>query len=122
MKIIDAGHIYKLNMYDDEENSFQTLTFLKRCGKRYPFNEGMYPGTNCQEVLRALIDRTEYLNRQEPCAESEAIIASLKTALFLFESRAARKHGKTLNLRDLNCTLDYPLCDNCGHIDCGCRK
>ena len=79
MKILDAGHIYSLDSLDG--NLEQTLTFVKREGEKFPFNSGSHAGTNCQEVLRVLIDRSEYLQKQKPCAETECIISSLKTAL-----------------------------------------
>jgi len=99
----------------------QTLFFIKKIGMGFPFNAGPERGgTNCQEVLRALIDRIDYLQRQGPCAESEAISSLLKTALMLFELRAARRHGHTLELDDLmQCVRDEP-CAECGHI--GCEK
>jgi hypothetical protein len=64
MKILDAGHRYQLDHLDGD--NVTELTFVKRSGAMYPFNIGEYEGTNVQEVLRALIDRTEYLNRQKP--------------------------------------------------------
>lgn len=119
MKILDAGHKYELDCIDGPVT--QTLQFVKRVGSNFPFNHGdEICGTNCQEVLRALIDRVDYLQRQKPCAESEAISGLLKTALMLFETRAARNHGHTLALTDLmQCVRDQP-CVTCGHI--GCEK
>jgi hypothetical protein len=117
MLILDAGHRYLLDSIDGGEP--QTLQFVKRAGVGFPFNSGESPGTNCQEVLRALIDRTDYLLRQIPCAETEAAVAALKTALFLFESRAARRHGRTLDFRDLHEAVRLAPCRTCGHLCCG---
>jgi hypothetical protein len=52
MKIIDPGHKYELDQLDGEGK--EILTFVKRDtpSERYPGNQGHYPGTNMQEVLR----------------------------------------------------------------------
>lgn len=123
MKILDAGHAYKLDVYDDSNDENHYLRFLKRVGDNFPFNEEpAYAGTNCQEVLRALIDRSEYLQKQKPCAETESIISLLKTALMLFETRAARIHGINLELTDLNQCVRMNPCKECGHVVCDCKK
>lgn len=116
MRILDAGHIYRLEGYNGGES--QVLTFIKRQGDGFPFNEGEHGGTNCQEVLRALIDRTEYMMRQIPCAETEAAVGCMKTALFLFESRAARRHSRHLDLPDLSAAVRMQPCTQCGHLGC----
>ena len=54
MEIIDPGHCYKPDTYDGYIT--ETIVFMKREGVNYPFNIGHYAGTNCQEVLRILID------------------------------------------------------------------
>lgn len=114
MKIRDPGHEYELDSLDGDYR--QILVFVKREGSKYPFNEGTHAGTNCQEVLRVLIDRSEYLNRQVPCAETEAIIGNLKLALLLFELRAARRHNRQLNLETTQSLLSEAPCEICGHI------
>lgn len=116
MQILDAGHTYRLAGYDGGKP--QVLVFLKRDGEGFPFNEGRHGGTNCQEVLRALINRTEFLASQVPCAETEAAIGCMKTALFLFEARAARRHGRHLDFNDLGAAMRLSACVQCGHIGC----
>lgn len=121
MRIFDAGHSYALDGFNDD---CQSLVFIKREGKNFPFNDGKHPGINCQEVLRVLIDRTEYLNKQKPCAEIEAIIGNLKSALLLFELRAARYHKRFLKLQSLdNLSCDL-VCEKCLHLGCRgeCRE
>jgi hypothetical protein len=119
MKILDAGHIYSLDNYDGNPGDKQPLIFMKRYGDNFPFNNNSFSGTNCQEVLRVLIDRCEYLYKQKPCLETESIIGLLKTSLLLFESRAARLHGLSIDLD--NNTLNN-TCKICGHVTCEHKK
>lgn len=116
MKILDAGHQYSLDCLDG--NIEQIITFVKRNGDNFPFNYDSNSGTNCQEVLRALIDRTEYLQNQKPCAETEAIIGNLRTALLLFELRAASNHDRKLKLYSTQDLMSGTVCKKCGHIGC----
>lgn len=116
MHAIDPGHLYSLDVFDGEDGQRALLQFVKREGPGYPFNVGHGPGTNCQEVLRALIDRTEYLQRQIPSAENIVILNSLRSALLGFEIRAARRHGRELEVGESIEAMQ--TCDQCGHIGC----
>ncbi len=116
MKIIDPGHTYELSRLDG--HGVETLRFVKREGEKFPGNVGSYSGTNCQEVLRVLINRCEYLNDQIQCAETESIIHLLNTSLFLFEVRAARRSGRSLSLKRLDGIRVIDCCPVCGHIQC----
>lgn len=116
MKILDVGHEYLLDRLDGV--GAERLVFVKREGDKFPFNHGTHPGTNVQEVLRALIDRTEYLNKQIPCAETEAALGNLKSALLLFELRVARCHDRQLELHSLSLLSSLPTCKICKHIGC----
>ena len=128
MRILDPGHIYALDVLDidaDERQSTEMLLFVKRQGARYPGNRSHYPGTNCQEVIRALIDRVKYLESQEPDKHNPAILQHLREALWLFESRAAERYGRTLPPLDaLACIEEEPTCAACAHIRCNqeCAK
>ncbi len=128
MKEIDPGHCYILDVYDRKpwQNDFQSLTFMKRIGdpaeptlrSRYPGNEPPgYCGTNCQEVIRALIARVAYLDGQHSCFENRVILFCLKIALWLFEFRAARVKGKFLPVNPLT-AWRRSTCRECGHIQC----
>ncbi len=122
MKILDPGHRYWLDMLDiegDERQGSEMLTFVKRFGPRYPGNLSCYPGTNCQEVLRALIDRVKHLNSQVPDPHNEPILRNLRETLWLFESRAAKRYGRELPpLDSFECIEDEPTCEECAHIRC----
>lgn len=93
MKVLEPGHKYLLDSYDGELEII--LPFMKRIGAKYPFNEPPpHPGTNIQEVVRGLIDRLFYLQRQNPCVENQLSIEFLRDILYLMEKRAAINHGR----------------------------
>lgn len=129
MRVIDPGHHFALDSLDGEIK--QTLQFVKRVGEKYPGNEAPgYPGCTSQEVLRALIARTLYVDKQDPDPRNMIALRGLRTALRAFETRAAERRGDTdaffsiidggairydgtpLNIED------HPTCGTCGHIAC----
>lgn len=116
MKIFDSGHCYKLSTYDGDME--QWLFFMHRIGNDYPGNQGEpYSGTNCQEVIRVLIDRVKYLEEQKPCSENKIILAYLRGALLQFEIRAARRHKRLLPQMQREIEL-VASCNVCGHLYC----
>ena len=120
MKVIDAGHIYEVKGYDGPSD--QRIVFMKREGKGYPKNKGCHPGTNCQEILRVLIDRVEYLQSQIPDFRNPLILENLRAALFGFEDRAAQRHNRKFEVAELSRIEKMPTCETCGHIGCDGKK
>lgn len=130
MKVIDPGHHYELDWLDGEPQMRYTdyesfkeneLIFVKREGDKYPGNVGSYPGTTMQEVLRALIERSSYVNNQNPCWETEQARFAMEKALVLFEMRAARCHNRLdefffIPIRDVISGVNK--CKHCGHVGC----
>jgi hypothetical protein len=121
MTVIDSGHEYVLDSIDGEAP--QRLVFVKRQGDKYPGNVGCHAGTTSQEVLRALIERATYVNRQMPCPETSEATALLIRVVWLFESRAARLHGRAAPSVEA-AVLGCDRCRACGHVGCGgdCRS
>ncbi len=123
MRTLDPGHTYWLDMLDtntDQRHGTEILTFVKREGPHYPGNSSHYPGTNCQEVIRALIARVKHLDSQVSDPHNERIIGHLREALWLFEARAAQKYGRVLPpLGELSFIEEEPTCRGCAHIRCG---
>ena len=115
MEVLDAGHRYLLKSYDGGKE--QELQFMKREGARYPGNVGHCSGTNMQEVLRVLIHRTQYLNRQEYSAFNEVIVGHLRAALIALEQRAAERHGLIFFPARTDIE-NIPTCPTCGHVVC----
>lgn len=141
MRVIDPGHVFALAFLDGSITSPEmpkhgvllssTLTFVKREGAGYPGNAGHHPGTNLQEVLRALISRVKYLEGQESHPNNTIIIFALRHAIWLLEQRAAERHGRSFTLEaagilriEDNSIEEAPTCPSCGHIGCAgeCRK
>lgn len=121
MRVVDPGHHYELDVFDHDGTGYRSfLRFMKRVGAGYPHNtEPTYPGTNCQEVIRALIERVKYLHMQIPHPQNGVILDGLRAALTAFEVRAAERHGRELLLTR---TIEHETsCKRCGHIDCGHR-
>lgn len=128
MKIIDPGHVYELAWVDghpgfgmDRRN---LLVFVKREGEKYPGNVGHHPGTQVQEVLRALIDRLKYVDAQDPHRFNSVVLDSLRNSIYLLETRAAEKRGRHLPIGLLVRRIeDAPTCGKCGHVGCegACR-
>jgi hypothetical protein len=114
MIVSDPGHIYMLSALDG--GSPQTLTFVKREGDKYPGNVGHYPGTTLQEVLRACINRIEYLDSQIKSPANFIAIQALKLAIVCFEDRAADRHGRHRNKP--HDSVYGPQCPKCLHVGC----
>lgn len=116
IEIIDPGHEYKLPSFDGE--LAQTITFLKREGEGYPGNVGSHAGTTLQCVLRACLDRVEYLHAQIPHENNYGIVSHIRHALLLLEQRAAERHGINPMSLTLTSASENPLCGVCGHVTC----
>lgn len=120
MKVVDPGHSYLLDSLDGGNPI--PLIFVKREGPKYPGNRTHHPGTNMQEVMRALIERCQYVYNQIPNRETEFVIENLRICIIELERRAADRHGRELEVRG---AIDkMPTCKKCGHIGCEgeCRQ
>lgn len=82
MQILDEGHKYLLDDNKSESNT-NILTFFKDS----EINVSGYAGTTNQEVIRALINRVQYLEKQLPNEVNKDIIKHLRIALILHEKR-----------------------------------
>jgi|HubBroStandDraft_6_1064221.scaffolds.fasta_scaffold826884_2 hypothetical protein len=140
MKVLDPGHRYSLATLDRSdwpEDANPQLIFVKRIGDNYPGNEPPgHEGTTTQEVIRALINRTKYVDNQIHSDHNNFVIHHLREALFHLEHRAAQvrkewsafyeatKEARMLmhfpeTKAKLQAIEDIPICDTCGHIACG---
>lgn len=88
MRIVTFGHIYEVDNFSkddqvDTSESTQRISFVKD----ESINGDGHVGTNCQELLRVLINRVEFLDNQLTHENNQKIIDYLRKALILFESR-----------------------------------
>ena len=97
MNVVEDGHIYELDHVDNDGH--ETISFIKRSGRKLK-HKNEHPGTNSQECIRVLIDRTKYLNDQLSCEESGDILYYLRQALFIYEARAFRRKQQKQNRQD----------------------
>lgn len=124
MKVIDPGHMYDLRCLDVDGHI--RLTFVKRDypAWKFPGNDGSYPGTTTQEVMRALIDRAKYVNSQIPHPANQVVIDNLRNSIRELERRAAENHKRELRWNEIREDIENePTCNQCGHIQCNglCR-
>lgn len=117
MKVLDPGHSYLVNSYDGGEP--QKINFMKRVGKGYPGNTGEpHSGTNCQELLHVVLNRTKYLDNQYKHRNNAAIVRKCNEILWLFEDRAAERHGIDQFDFISEDMETAPICEICGHVTC----
>lgn len=96
MKVVDAGHIYHLDNLGTPGH--QVLTFCKRSSSHVK-HDVEYQGTNTQEVIKALLDRSVYLDGLIPCNETKDAVWHLQQALHAYEARALRRKREKVNGR-----------------------
>ncbi len=126
METIDPGHQYLLTYFDGPpEVQGGVLTFVKRNDPpdKYPGNTTAYPGTQIQEVLRALVSRVQYVNNQVPCEQTSKVEDYLLRSIWLLEERHCERHGRpgTMDAVDVGTVDTVPFCQTCGHIMCFCN-
>jgi hypothetical protein len=113
------GHTYYISEYSPRGWRYsgrQSLWFLSKTGYDFPGNKSEFAGTNCQEVLRVLIDRVKYLNGQKPHWVNPCIIFCLRLSLWLFEYRAAARVNEIFWCKLGDIELIEPNPFN-GHLD-----
>lgn len=124
VRVIEDGHIFMLRELDGGDE--QVLKFVKRVGEGYLENYGRpYPGTTTQEVLRAVIARTKYVQGQastlgdiDSVTDNQEIIRLLQEAMFVLELRADRRAGRRPCTFTSDHIEDATCCPSCGHIGC----
>lgn len=115
MRIIDPGHIFELDHLDGLGKTI--LDFVKRVGEKFPGNKNPHEGVISQDVLRALISRTEHIQERCYWPENELIRQNYLQNLWLLESRAKRTRGEFLHT-DINQIHLIIACPRCGHVEC----
>lgn len=110
MQVIEPGHVYELHQLDLPQGLPYEPLRLKFVN-REPGTE--HPGTQTQEVLRALIDRTMHCDNCLRWPGNDLIIYHLRMALVLHEARALERKVEKGYMQPEN--VDTLLTD--GHFD-----
>jgi hypothetical protein len=107
MECIKPGHTYFVKLLDSEsEYNDQIIQFVDR-------GHGTdKPGTTCQELLRVLIDRVQFLEKELHWDRNNEIIFHLRKALLLFEIRALERKFEKGELQPEDIIVD----DKDGHF------
>lgn len=89
MKVLVPGHCYELASFNN--TYWQTIQFIQKQPKEDNSGESVTvcDGTTNEELLKVLIDRTEFLNSKFPCRENSIAITKMQEALMWFEKRTA---------------------------------
>ncbi|MEE8233782.1 MAG: hypothetical protein V3R41_03790 [Gammaproteobacteria bacterium] len=102
MKVIDPGHKYEVDKFGEDGKTSMSLAcppFMKRSGGAIQY-EKEWQGTNTQEMIRVLIDRTQYLDGVLECDETKNSEYHLRMALYWYEVRAYRRKQEKVNRLD----------------------
>jgi hypothetical protein len=118
MKIIEPGHVYRVQHVDGHPLRSTEICFVRRRGSdgRLLPEAQRSSGILGQELLRVLIDRTLYLNAEDPCTEDVEIVGKLRECLRLYEARAARKTIEKMPMPER-----ADACPICHHLLCDHR-
>lgn len=87
MRVVEPGHIYEFHTLDGDGKP-ETLTFVNR----EPGQE--HAGTQTQEVLRGLIDRTMHCDNCLRWPLNDLIIHHMRMALVLHEMRGLERKSE----------------------------
>lgn len=98
MKVITVGHKYELPSF--ENGTPQTIQFIEKTqvttGPDHTKLETVNDGTTNEEVLKALIDRLQYLNGKFPCRENAIVITKLEESLMWLNKRTADRLARNV--------------------------
>lgn len=96
MNAVVPGHLYNLENADPGEAgspTVQTLAFIRKESVDGVFKT-VANGTTNEEVLRALIDRLQFLQAKATCRENALAITKLEEALMWLERRTADRKAR----------------------------
>jgi hypothetical protein len=113
VNVIEPGHLYEVENVDGQGT--QEIRFVKRRDSNAELlsPELRQEGILTQELLRVCIDRTLYLNAENPCREDVTIVDMLRDVLRAYETRASRRAIEKLSMPERQ-----KGCPVCGHLLC----
>ncbi len=122
-----AGHKYELENIDDHVADIpmnrSRIDFVIRVGDKFPGNgTTSYSGCISQEVIRVLIDRTEYVDGQRPHSRNALVLYHLREAFRELEMRAAEERradfASLFRIERASKPELMSTCQGCGHVEC----
>ncbi len=97
MKVIAEGHRYKVEGFDNPENT-QTIQFIEKVQRLDGSGEleTLNDGTTNEEILEVMIDRMNYLQGKFPCKENAMVITKLEECLMWLNKRTADRKKRNV--------------------------
>ncbi len=97
MKTLVVGHCYELENFEDKEKPGQVIQFIHK--EQDPIGPTgqlttVLDGTTNEEVIKMLVDRTNFLQGKFPCRENAIATTHLETALLWLEKRTADRKAR----------------------------
>lgn len=89
MKVITEGHKYELENFEKKDQPGQVIKFIQKEVAEESFGSffAIHDGTTNEEILKVLINRMNYLQKQSPCRENAIVITKLEESLMWLEKR-----------------------------------
>lgn len=102
MKVLREGHRYELNNFENKNIDGQVIQFIEK-EPRKGSDEliTVFDGTTNEEVLSALINRMEYLQKKFPCKENAMVIGKLHESLFWLNKRTEDRKSRMVEGKQL---------------------
>ena len=100
MKILNEGHCYELENFENSENLGQVLQFIEKRPEGKILTT-INDGTTNEEVLRVLINRLRFLNTKFPCRENSIVITKLEESLMWLRHRTELRKNQEVEGKHL---------------------
>lgn len=102
MKVLDKGHKYELEYFEESDSPGQVIKFInKETVKDTSVLTTIYDGTTNEDVLSMLIDRMSYLHDKFPCKENAVVITKLQESLMWLEYRTKDRKERNVEGKHL---------------------
>ena len=91
MKILSTGHRYLLDNFEAKNKLGQALQFIEKEKDASGNFVTVRDGTTNDEVILAVLNRLEYLDRKLPAPENSHAISFLRLALYWLRKRTENR-------------------------------
>lgn len=96
MKVLDIGHQYELENFENKDKPGQIIQFIKKepTGAGDGSLRTVNDGTTNEDLLRVLIDRMNTMQAKFPCRENAIATTHFETGLLWLEKRTADRKAR----------------------------